>query len=158
MPQKRKNANSGRIKWTEEVMADLLSCRKRAIAEHQSGQNYQRKGYMEIMRLLWEEKGYASLGLTAPNLRDKAVQLVKNEERRRQKYTNANEEVNMNEEANNAVEMTATVAQEINQQENQQESQEERVGHEICINEEANNANHTSSVEHTNIPISISYA
>ena len=65
MPQKRKNANSGRIKWTEEVMADLLSCRKRAIAEHQSGQNYQRKDYMEIMRLLWEEKGCTSLGLTA---------------------------------------------------------------------------------------------
>ena len=40
----------------------------------------------------------------------------------------------------------------------QQESQQESVGHEICINEEANNANHTSSVEHTNIPISISYA
>ena len=70
------------------MMADLLSCRKRAIAEHQCGQNYERKGYMEIMRLLWEEKGYASLGLTAQNLRDKAAQLVKNEERSRQEYTN----------------------------------------------------------------------
>ena len=56
MPPKRKNATSGRTKWTEEMMADLLSCRKRAIAEHQSGQNYQRKGYMEIMRLLCGEK------------------------------------------------------------------------------------------------------
>ena len=87
-------------------------------------------------------------------MRDKAAQLVKNEERSRQEYTNANEEVNMNEEANNAVGMTTTGAQERNQQESQQKS----VGHEICINEEANNANHTSSVEHTNIPISISYA
>ena len=144
MPPKRKNATSGRTKWTEEMMADLLSCRKRAIAEHQSGQNYQRKDYMEIMRLLWEEKGYASLGLTAPNLRDKAVQLVKNEERRRQKYTNANEEVNMNEEANNAVGMTTTGAQERNQQDNQQECQQENFVHEMCMNEEANNANHTS--------------
>ena len=73
MPPKRKNATSGRTKWTEEMMADLLSCRKRAIAEHQSGQNYQRKGYMEIMRLLCGEKGYASFGLTAQNLRDKAA-------------------------------------------------------------------------------------
>ena len=105
------------------------------------------------MILLWEEKGYASLGLTAQNLRDKAAPLVKNEEKSRQEYTNANEEVNMNEEANNAVEMTTTGAQERNQQENQQESQQESVGDEICINEKVNNANHTSSVEHTNISI-----
>ena len=32
---------------------------------------------MEIMRLMWEEKGYASLGLTAQNLRDKAAQVIK---------------------------------------------------------------------------------
>ena len=163
MPPKRKNATSGRTKWTEEIMADLLSCWKRDIAEHQSGQNYQKKGYMKITRLLWEEKGYASLGLRAQNLRDKAAQLIKNEERSRQQYTNANEEVNMNEEANNAVEMPTIGAQERNQQENQQESQQESVGHENCINEEANNANHTSSVEHTicsyrYVPISISYA
>ena len=35
----------------------------------------------------------------------------------------------------------------------QQESQQESVGDEICINEKVNNANHTSSVEHTNISI-----
>ena len=128
------------------MRADLLICRKKAMAEHQrqSGQNIspgcRRKGYMELMRLSWEEKGYASLGLTTQILRDKAAQLVKNEERSRQEYTNANEEVNMNEEANNAVGMTTTGAQERNQQESQQKS----VGHEICINEEANNTNHTS--------------
>ena len=96
------------------MRADLLICRKKAMAEHQrqSGQNIspgcRRKGYMELMRLSWEEKGYASLGLTTQILRDKAAQLVKNEERSRQEYTNANGEVNMNEEANNAVEMTTT--------------------------------------------------
>ncbi|CAB3982847.1 Hypothetical predicted protein [Paramuricea clavata] len=40
-----------------------------------------RKGYMEIMKELWEEKGYASLGYTAQNLRDKAAQVLKTTER-----------------------------------------------------------------------------
>ena len=54
------------------MVADLLLCRERAKAE-QSNQDNRWKGYMEIMRLLWEEKGYASFGLTAQNLRDKAA-------------------------------------------------------------------------------------
>ena len=49
------------------MVADFLLCRERAIAE-QSNQDNRRKDYMEIMRLLWEEKGYASFGLTAQNL------------------------------------------------------------------------------------------
>ncbi|CAB4011930.1 Hypothetical predicted protein [Paramuricea clavata] len=40
-----------------------------------------RKGYMEIMKELWEEKGYASLGYTTQNLRDKAAQVLKTTER-----------------------------------------------------------------------------
>ena len=32
-----------------------------------------RTGYMEIMKRLWEEKGYILLGLTAQNLRDRAA-------------------------------------------------------------------------------------
>ena len=54
------------------MVADLLLCRERAKAK-QSNQDNRWKGYMEIMRLLWEEKGYASFGLTAQNLRDKAA-------------------------------------------------------------------------------------
>ena len=89
MPPRRKNTASGRIKWTEDMTADLLICREKAMAEHQrqSGQNIapgcRRKGYMELMRLSWEEKGYASLGLTAQNLRDKAAQLIRSQERNR---------------------------------------------------------------------------
>ena len=49
------------------MVADFLLCRERAIAE-QSNQDNRRKDYMEIMRLLWEENGYASFGLTAQNL------------------------------------------------------------------------------------------
>jgi hypothetical protein len=36
---------------------------------------------MEIMKELWEEKEYASLGYTAQNLRDKAAQVLKTTER-----------------------------------------------------------------------------
>lgn len=39
---------------------------------------------MEIMRLLWEGKGYASFGLTAQNMRHKAAQEIKDRERNRQ--------------------------------------------------------------------------
>ena len=66
------------------MVADLLLCRERAKAE-QSNQDNRWKGYMEIMRLLWEEKGYASFGLTTPNLRDKAAQAIKDREQNRQR-------------------------------------------------------------------------
>ena len=52
---------------------------------------------MELMRLSWEEKGYASLGLTAQNLRDKAAQLIRSQERNRQENANAEEQVCSNE-------------------------------------------------------------
>ena len=39
---------------------------------------------MEIMRLLWEKR-YASFGLTAQRLRDRAVQAIKDRERNRQR-------------------------------------------------------------------------
>ena len=147
MPPRRKNTVSGRIKWTEDMTADHLICRGKAMAEHQrqSGQNIapgcRRKGYMELMRLSWEEKGYASLGLTAQNLRDKAAQLIRSQERNRQENANAEEQVCSNESSTFEV---------------QEGNQQERVVvvDEICINEEENNANYTSSAEHTtNTPI-----
>jgi hypothetical protein len=58
------------------MISDLISCRERALEERNS-QDKRRQGYMEIMRLMWEEKEYASLGLTAQNLRDKAAQIIK---------------------------------------------------------------------------------
>ena len=84
MPPKRQNKTSKRIKWIEKTVADLLLCQERSKAE-QSNQDNRWKGHMEIMRLLWEEKGYASFGLTAQNLRDKAAQAIKDRERNRQR-------------------------------------------------------------------------
>lgn len=94
MPPKRHNTTSKRIKWTEEMVADLLLCRERALAE-QINQDNRRKGDMEIMRLLWEEKRYAPFGLTAQNLRDRAAQAIKDPERNRHRdmdVQNANDE------------------------------------------------------------------
>ena len=39
--------------------------------------NGKRKGYMELMKDLWEDKGYALFALTAENLCDKAAQVQK---------------------------------------------------------------------------------
>ena len=60
------------------MVKDLLSCRERAIEKRNCQKNRkQGPGYMEIMRILWEEMGYKYLGLTAQNLRDKAAQMIK---------------------------------------------------------------------------------
>ena len=69
MPPKRKEKASGRIKWTNQMINDILDCRDRAIEENRSSMDTTssrgRKGYMEIMKCMWEEKGYASLELSA---------------------------------------------------------------------------------------------
>ena len=86
MPPKKKASNK-RTTWSDQMISDLMLCRASAIARH-GDLSYQaknasgrRKGYMEIMKELWEEKGYASLGYTAQNLRDKAAQVLKTTER-----------------------------------------------------------------------------
>ena len=59
------------------MIADLVTCRALAFAKqadttHKTeNANGWRKGYMEIMKDLWEEKGHASYGFSAQNLRDK---------------------------------------------------------------------------------------
>ena len=64
MSTARRNTKTKRIKWTEEMISDLIECRERALEERDS-QDKRQQGYMEKMRLLWEEKGYALLGLKA---------------------------------------------------------------------------------------------
>ena len=75
------------------MISDLIECRRRALKE-QDSQDKQWQGYMEKIRLLWEEKGYASLGLKAQNLRKKAAQVIKSREENQQH----NEETNVNSE------------------------------------------------------------
>ena len=71
-----------RRKWTEQINADLLSCKREAVAMTLLEQppldgNGRRKGYIRIMNELWDAKGYGDLGLASQNLRDQAARLEK---------------------------------------------------------------------------------
>ena len=73
---------NGRIKWTEVGNHDILECKKQAQRLVNSENpprfdNGRKKGYMGIMKQLWEEKGYGYLELTEQNLRDQAAKLEK---------------------------------------------------------------------------------
>ena len=63
---------------------DLLECKKRAKELVGSdappcNENGRKKGYIEVMKQLWEEKGYEHLGIRSQNLRDQASRLEKME-------------------------------------------------------------------------------
>ena len=71
-----------RRKWTEQMNADLLSCKREAVAMTLLEQppldgNGRKKGYIRIMSELWDAKGYGDLGLSSQNLRDQAARLEK---------------------------------------------------------------------------------
>ena len=71
-----------RRKWTEQMNADLLSCKREAVAMTLLEQppldgNGRKKGYIRIMSELWDAKGYGDLGLSSQNLRDQAARLKK---------------------------------------------------------------------------------
>ena len=77
----RRKSNQRR-KWTEQMNTDLLSCKREALAMTQMEQpplerNGRRKGYIKIMRGLWDVKGYDSFGFSSQNLRDQAARLEK---------------------------------------------------------------------------------
>ena len=62
---------------------DVLECKRNAEELVTSGnapfnRNGRRKGYIEVMKELWEEKVYGNLGLKSQNLRDQASRLEKN--------------------------------------------------------------------------------
>ena len=64
---------------------DVLGCKRRAqelIASDSAplNRNGRKKGYMEVMKQLWEEKGYGHLALKGQNLRDQASRLEKCQE------------------------------------------------------------------------------
>ena len=61
---------------------DLLECKRRAKELSASGErprnpSGRKKRYMQIMKELWDEAGYADLNLTSQNLRDQATGLEK---------------------------------------------------------------------------------
>ena len=56
-----------KLKWTEQINWDLLECKKRAKELVGSdtppcNENGTKKGYIEVMKQLREEKGYEELG------------------------------------------------------------------------------------------------
>ena len=70
------------MKWTEQMNKDVLECKgkAKALAASQNppcNRNGRRKGYIEDMNELWNEKGYEHLELKSQNLRDQASRLEK---------------------------------------------------------------------------------
>ena len=73
---------NGRIKWNKAANSDILECKRQAQLLVNSENppcfgNGRRKGYMRIMKGLWEQKGYGYLNLSEQNLRDHAAELEK---------------------------------------------------------------------------------
>ena len=71
----------GRLKWTDKMNQDLLECREKALSLKSSSnppcyQNGRKKGYMRILKELWDDVGYVNLGLSAQNLRDHAAAIT----------------------------------------------------------------------------------
>lgn len=73
---------SGKLKWTDRMCRDVLVSKTRAV-ELTNSENPPRldsgrtKGYMYVMKELWDDLGYGELGLTAQNLRDQSARLEK---------------------------------------------------------------------------------
>lgn len=72
----------GRLRWSEEMNNDLLECKRKAKQLNASenpprNANGRKKGYMKIMKELWDELGYADMFLSSQNLRDQAARLEK---------------------------------------------------------------------------------
>ncbi|CAB3982253.1 Hypothetical predicted protein [Paramuricea clavata] len=73
---------SKRFKWTEQMNDDLLQCKRKAkeLISSQNpprNENGKKKGYIEVMKQLWDDKGYGQLGLKSYNLRNQAAKLEK---------------------------------------------------------------------------------
>ena len=77
--------SNNKLKWTDQMNKDLLLCKRRALELIKSENpprkdDGKKKGYIEVMKQLWEERGYFNLGLKAQNLRDQASRLEKLQE------------------------------------------------------------------------------
>ena len=71
-----------RLEWSSDMISDLLECKKRAqelasSEEPVRNMNGRKKGYMKILKELWDDLGYAGLNRTCQNLRDQAARMEK---------------------------------------------------------------------------------
>ena len=74
-----------KVKWTNQMNNDVLEYKRRAqelVASKSTplNRNGRKKGDIEVMKQLWEEKGYGNLALKGQNLRDQASRLEKCQE------------------------------------------------------------------------------
>ena len=81
-PLNGKNARAGRIRWSEQMNSDLLECKRQALLLAKSENppvkdNGRRKGYMKLMKELWDQMGHEDMGFTKQNLQDQATRLKK---------------------------------------------------------------------------------
>ena len=80
---------NNKIQWTDKMNDDLLECKRKALVLTKSSNpprldSGRKKGYMAVMKDLWETMGYSELGLSSQNLRDQAQRLEKMQERSRE--------------------------------------------------------------------------
>ena len=69
-------------KWNEQMNLDLLACKAKALTLTSSEdpprqENGKKKGYMQVMKELWDEMGYAHIQCSSQNLRDQAARVEK---------------------------------------------------------------------------------
>ena len=77
-----RNARAGRIRWSEQMNSDLLECKRQALLLAKSENppvkdNGRRKGYMVVIKELWDQMGHEDMEFTKQNLRHQAARLEK---------------------------------------------------------------------------------
>ena len=69
-----------RLKWTERMNSGLLECKRKAVILTSSENppklcSGRKKGYLTVTKELWDDMGYAEIGLSSQNLRDQAARV-----------------------------------------------------------------------------------
>ena len=77
-----KSGEEAESKWTEQMNNDILECKKKAQELISSenppcNENGRKRGYIDVMKELWDDMGYKKLQLKSQNLRDQASRLEK---------------------------------------------------------------------------------
>ena len=75
-------ARKPKVKWTEQMNKDVLECKKKAQELVSSenppcNENGRKRGYIDVMKELWDDMGYKNLQLKSQNLRNQASRIEK---------------------------------------------------------------------------------
>ena len=140
-------ARKPKVKWTQQMNSDVLECKRKAqgllISENAPcNRNGRRKGYIEVMKELWEEKGYGNLGLKSQNLRDQASRLEKNQDALME--TSATGQTFIDESVLHLTQSTSNIDDNIISSEKAESNQDQNNG-----DKQSQNANHSMLDLHT---------